>query len=631
MYVYENGYDVDNPSEPTFTCNIGIEKRGWSSLTLNSKIQYGMETRNEDGSNLNVSLLGLPKENDWILAAPYDDKTLLRDVLCYQLMRDMGWYSPRTKYFELYLDGAYMGIYVLTEKIKRDKNRVPISKNRNRNYLLETNPIKRLKEGEYYFTTSKLAKCQIIKYPEDPDSTEIANIKASFDSFEDILYEDGFKDSNLDKLGKKLNIDRMIDYMIMMETIKDIDAFKASCYWYKDEDDVLMIGPMWDCNVTLGNEDYYNGWNTDDLWTLRYYWANKLLQNKQFKEKTFERWNYLRENQLSENHISYVIDSLINIFDEAVERNFARWDIMKSRHYYNHFVWNSHEEEIFFIKRWFFNRMNWLDYAYFKRTTFQAESFLASESSTKIRISGNNTTYRIERSFDNEYFAEVGIYDMDTGAMIITDTLLAENTLYFYRVTSIDTIANTPSHTQTVVVNTTQTIPIAPTNLQYTFDVESNIVFSWNDNSFNELMFILQKVENDSVILETDTIEANLQSYTFSTDNIDGEYRLYSANPTGWSVSFTSIRVAKPEEKFVAYPSLLSEGTTVYYTLKSLDFGKITTSLINSNGESIYSFSSYKNDYTFRNELTIPQIEGGLYFLQTKTVDHSHSLKIIVQ
>ena len=82
----------------------------------------------EDGENNNVELLGMPEENDWVLYAPWQDKTMIRNVLIYQLSNDIGRYTSRTRFVELFLNNEYKGVYVLMEKIKRDNNRIDISK-----------------------------------------------------------------------------------------------------------------------------------------------------------------------------------------------------------------------------------------------------------------------------------------------------------------------------------------------------------------------------------------------------------------------------------------------------------------------------------------------------------------------
>ena len=66
------------------------------------------------------------------MAQAFDDRTLMRNVITYDLARDMGYWAPRTKFCELILNDFlfwnYKGIYVMMEKIKRDNNRVDIAK-----------------------------------------------------------------------------------------------------------------------------------------------------------------------------------------------------------------------------------------------------------------------------------------------------------------------------------------------------------------------------------------------------------------------------------------------------------------------------------------------------------------------
>ena len=106
---------------------IEIEIRGASSQMFPKK-NYGFETQLEDGSNNNISLLGMPEENDWILHGPYADKSLLRNVLAYYMARRTGHYAPRTRLCELIVNDDYRGVYMLTERIKRDENRVDVAK-----------------------------------------------------------------------------------------------------------------------------------------------------------------------------------------------------------------------------------------------------------------------------------------------------------------------------------------------------------------------------------------------------------------------------------------------------------------------------------------------------------------------
>ena len=90
---------------------IGIEIRG-SSTTWFPKKQFAVETRDSLGENNNISLFGMPEENDWIFNAPYTDKSLMRNVIIYKMARDAGRYASRTHYFELVINGDYKGLYL---------------------------------------------------------------------------------------------------------------------------------------------------------------------------------------------------------------------------------------------------------------------------------------------------------------------------------------------------------------------------------------------------------------------------------------------------------------------------------------------------------------------------------------
>ena len=122
--IYDGkSYNCPDDTANIYEGKIGIEIRGKYSATLPQK-PYGIETRDALGENLNIPLFHMPAENDWILLANYNDKTFLRNTLSFEIFRRMGHFAPRTQYCELVLNDNYQGIYVFTEKIKRDKGRV---------------------------------------------------------------------------------------------------------------------------------------------------------------------------------------------------------------------------------------------------------------------------------------------------------------------------------------------------------------------------------------------------------------------------------------------------------------------------------------------------------------------------
>ncbi len=121
---------VENKGEKNYEGLIGIEIRGQSSQMFPKK-QYGFETRNSDEDGIDVTLLDLPEEEDWILHAPYSDKSLIRNALIYDLSRDIGRYASRLVFVELILNNSYDGLYILMEKLKRDSHRIDINKLKN--------------------------------------------------------------------------------------------------------------------------------------------------------------------------------------------------------------------------------------------------------------------------------------------------------------------------------------------------------------------------------------------------------------------------------------------------------------------------------------------------------------------
>ncbi|MEM8568350.1 MAG: CotH kinase family protein, partial [Bacteroidota bacterium] len=120
--------DQDDPAKQDYSGSIQIEIRGSTSACCSPKKQYALTTYDTQGEKENVSLLGMPDENDWILNAFAFDPSLMRDYISYQTALSMGEYASRGRYVEVLLNGQYQGVYVLQEKLKVDKDRIDIRK-----------------------------------------------------------------------------------------------------------------------------------------------------------------------------------------------------------------------------------------------------------------------------------------------------------------------------------------------------------------------------------------------------------------------------------------------------------------------------------------------------------------------
>lgn len=397
MGIIYNGEGVRNYlTDPfnNYNGKIGIELRGSSSQMFPKK-QYAVETRDTLGEDLKVSLLGFPSESDWILFAPYNDKTLMRDALSYRLARDMGRYASRSKFCEMVLNGEYMGVYVLFEKIKRDANRVNIKKMEpgdisgdalTGGYIIKIDKLDGETNDGWYsdylpFPQSSLKIFYQYHYPkpEDivtPQKNYIQNLIFNFETT--MKYSQNLSDS-LTGYPRYIDDASFVDFILVNELTKNIDSYRLSTYLYKDRDSrnpKLYAGPVWDYNLAFGNANYYEAWLTSgwyllhvtnfqnigpDEYFLTPFWWRRLFDHPPFRNKTYARWQQLKGNVFSPARINGLVDSLANLLDEAKTRNFIKWPVLGEWVWPNYFVGQSYIEEIQWIKNWIISRYNWMD------------------------------------------------------------------------------------------------------------------------------------------------------------------------------------------------------------------------------------------------------------------------------
>ena len=359
----ERNYASDAPN--AYDGVIGIEMRGQTSQGFPKK-QYGFETRDADGENLNTDLLGLPEENDWILHAPYSDKSLLRNVLAYDLARNMGHYASRTVFTELILNGDYQGLYILLEKVKRDKNRVDITSQKDDltgGYILELTQTQKLDKGDAYFVSPVKKKPIAYVYPDADDLEQNASafIRGYISDFETALYSDAFTDP---EKGYRpyLDIEAAVDYMIIQELFKNIDAFSTSFFMHKDAGEKLAFGPVWDFNLSSGNFNNETR-RIPTGWILsRRPWAEQLLKDPYFVQQYVTRWQELSEAGVFTDMLN-TLDRYELLLAEAQLRNFERWSILGKVVWPNpaEYTFATYEEEVDYLRSWLIARTNWLD------------------------------------------------------------------------------------------------------------------------------------------------------------------------------------------------------------------------------------------------------------------------------
>jgi hypothetical protein len=376
-----------------------INVRGHTSLRY-PKHSYHFQTKQEGIGSRKVALLGLPKESDWVLYGPYPDKSLIRDVLGYELSNQIGRYAARTRLVEVFLNDSrrkvtqrsYLGIYVFEEKIKRGKNRVDIEKLTPKDvtepditggYIIKkdhSDQVENPDQSVPVLGTTSLRKDSSFRsthgsqfYYVEPKGDEITAdqkrwLRQYINKFEQVLYGDNF---NNPKTGYAAYIDpdSFIDHHLLVELSKNIDGFRFSTFYYKARGGRLNMGPIWDWNLSFGNaapREGFNpeGWYWSQLDDRQYSWFRRLFEDPDFAQRYVDRWGQLRTNQFTISRLIARVDELAATLNEAQERNFQRWHILGRNVWPDAFVGNSFSDEIDFLKQWIRQRIEWMDHEF---------------------------------------------------------------------------------------------------------------------------------------------------------------------------------------------------------------------------------------------------------------------------
>lgn len=368
--------------------SMGVELRGQSSQMF-PKLGYGIELRTSAGADTNVSLLGMPAEADWVLTASYSDKSLMRNAITYQLGGKMGRWQPRVKYCEVYLNGSYNGVYILTEKIKRGTYRVDINKlkpeeisgdNLTGGYIVKVDKIQDLPSAEYFYThpsnTYNNARHYAFTYVY-PKYDEIVTQQTFYLqnyllTLENTLNGSSFKDP-VNGFRKYMDINSFVDFQIINELSNNVDGYRYSTFFYKQKDsdgDKLFAGPLWDFDLCYGNVDYAPDNLATDKWLYPKYgpgewqpmhWWARLMEDPDYNHAFAARWKALRAGPFSTDSIMADLDANVQNMGEAISRNFVRWPILGVYVWPNYFVGSTYQEEVTFLKTWITNRLTWMD------------------------------------------------------------------------------------------------------------------------------------------------------------------------------------------------------------------------------------------------------------------------------
>lgn len=361
--------DKNNPEYLNYNGRIGIEKRGSSSQSLPKK-PYGLTTlKDDDVTNNNVEILGMPKENDWILNSLAFDPSLISNYLSYDLSRSIGNYAARGKYCEVVINGDYKGLYIFMEKLKIDSERINIVK------MTNTDNSANELTGGYVIKADKTTGGDPVAWTmesyttttdyilDNPSPWDITTNQKNYikTQFTDLQKQATAQNSSiLNGYPSIIDIPSFIDFILLNELVSNSDAYKISTYFHKDRGGKLRAGPIWDFDLTFGNDLFMWGFDRSktNIWqfdngdnTGSKFWKD-LYDNPQFNCYLTKRWKELNAENGPLNHstIAHRMDRLSDIVSEAAIRENERWGTIPN-----------YSGEIAEMKEWLQTRFIWLN------------------------------------------------------------------------------------------------------------------------------------------------------------------------------------------------------------------------------------------------------------------------------
>lgn len=329
--VDQPGVNHHLDDDATLVSQADIRIRGNSSRYFDKK-SYLLRPTDEEGLERKVSMLGMEEFDEWVLYGPYLDKSMIRNYMWYNIAGEIMDYAPNVRFCEVFLDGAYQGLYVLTESISSGKDtRLGLTRPSNNtaqvSYVLRldrgsSNPVKNIETFSQY-TLRNLQDIDIV-YPGAKQLTpeRIAFIQQDFSAFEKSLYSFDYN-SPTEGYEKWLDTQSFVDYFILNEFTCNYDAGWLSTYVYKDLRGKLKAC-IWDFNAACDN--YAQLTTAPQRFELQQnVWYFMLVKDQAFNRAIINRYHELRRTYLSDDYLNQYMDALIQWLGPAIDRNFQVW------------------------------------------------------------------------------------------------------------------------------------------------------------------------------------------------------------------------------------------------------------------------------------------------------------------
>lgn len=355
--------------------NTGVRGRGNASWQFPKK-PYRLKFEEKQ------QLLDAPaKAKKWTLINNYGDKTLMRNILAFEISRRIG--MPYTVYcrpVDVVLNGEYRGCYQLCDQIEVNKDRVNIVEMKPTDiqmeglgggYLIE---IDSYAWGEKSYFVSKRGVPVTIKSPDEDDivAEQTRYITDYFNQMEAAIFSENYADEE-NGYRRYLDLDSFLKYFMLEELCGNPDTF-WSVYMTKNRySNKFVVGPVWDFDIAFDNEkrayptDRYN----DFLYTTSVNLASETVREManvivkkdiSARKRLVELWEKVRKEQgINATSLLEYIDRTAQLLNESQRLNFKRWDILNYQVHENPQAAGSYEGELEVLKNYISKRVPKLD------------------------------------------------------------------------------------------------------------------------------------------------------------------------------------------------------------------------------------------------------------------------------
>lgn len=344
----------------------GVEKRGRSSLAY-PKANYGVELRQSDGTNLPADLFGFGADEDWIFDGSWVDRSFVRNALVSDLFQafSAGWYAPQSGFCTLQLNGEPQGLYRLVERVKQGDARVPLTKDdgTGSSFVIQQDD-----SGTLRFDLGLESRWESV-YPKDPSPAQSNGMQSWLDRLDRAL---NARSDGADGVFGVLDQDNVVDWILLQEFSKNIDAYKLSVFLTKDTTGLGQLVP-WDFDLSFGQpsvqdgslalraSDEPTGWIAE-----RTDFVRDLVAVPSFPTALTARWRALRGGPLANAAVERQLQAYERVVGPAAPQNFEIWPLDEVRFEqiygpYHLYEVASYDAEMSHVRNWIARRLTWID------------------------------------------------------------------------------------------------------------------------------------------------------------------------------------------------------------------------------------------------------------------------------